>query len=120
MMMRSMMMITMLMMTSILIMRMTTLSKSQWQGPSNESGLSVYWAIGNQTDQKPDDDDDGGGDGGGDEDDDDDLQADGGVLMVQIRDRNENISVGISALFTLFIRIGIFVQILKKIFNIVP
>ena len=114
------MMITMMMMTSILMMRMTTLSKSQWQGPSNESGLSVYWAIGNQTDQKPDDDDDGGGDGGGDEDDDDDLQADGGVLMVQIRDRNENISVGISALFTLFIRIGIFVQILKKIFNIVP
>ena len=50
----------------------------------------------------------------------DDAQADGGVLMVQIRDRNENISVGISALFTLFIRIGIFVQILKKIFNIVP
>ena len=38
-----------------------------------------------------------GFDGGGDEDDDDDLQADGGVLMVQIRDRNENISVGISA-----------------------
>ena len=27
----------------------------------------------------------------------DDAQADGGVLMVQIRDRNENISVGISA-----------------------
>ena len=96
-------------------MMMTILSKSQWQGPSNESGLSVYWAIGNQTDQKPDDDD-----GGGDEDDDDDdLQADGGVLMVQIRDRNENISVGISALFTLFIRIGIFVKIFKKIFNIV-
>ena len=43
----------------------------------------------------------------------DDAQADGGVLMVQIRDRNENISVGISALFTLFIRIGIFVQILN-------
>ena len=101
-------------------MMMTILSKSQWQGPSNESGLSVYWAIGNQTDQKPDDDDDGGGDGyGDDDDDDDDLQADGGVLMVQIRDRNENISVGISALFTLFIRIGIFVKIFKKIFNIV-
>ena len=47
----------------------------------------MYWAIGNQTDQQAYDDDD----------DDDDLQADGGVLMVQIRDRNENISVGISA-----------------------
>ena len=47
----------------------------------------MYWAIGNQTDQKAYDDDD--------DDDDDDLQADGGVLMMQIRDRNENISVGI-------------------------
>ena len=27
-------------------------SKSQWQGPSNESGLSVYWAIGNQAGQQ--------------------------------------------------------------------
>ena len=97
----------------MVMMMMTILGKSQWQGPSNESGLSVYWAIGNQTDQKPDDDDDGGGDEDDDDDDDDDLQADGGVLMVQIRDRNENISVGISALFTLFIRIGIFVQILN-------
>ena len=110
-----MVMMIIIMVMIMVMMMMTTLGKSQWQGPSNESGLSVYWAIGNQTDQKPDDDDDGGGDGGGGggDDDDDDLQADGGVLMVQIRDRNENISVGISALFTLFIRIGIFVQILN-------
>ena len=27
-------------------------SKSQWHGPSNESGLSVYWAIGNQAGQQ--------------------------------------------------------------------
>ena len=108
-------------------MMMNTLSKSQRQGPSNESGLSVYWAIGNQTDQKPDDDDDDGDDDGDDDDDydddddddDDTFQADGGVLMVQIRDRNENISVGISALLTHFIRIEIFVQISKKIFTIV-
>ena len=39
-----------------------------------------------------------GDDGDGDADEGaDDAQADGGVLMVQIRDRNENISVGISA-----------------------
>ena len=35
----------------------------------------------------------------------DDAQADGGVLMVQIRDRNENISVGISASPKLLLKI---------------
>ena len=109
----------------------------------------MYWAIGNQTDQKPDDDNDvedhvkadDGDDGDGDGDDDgiinqtdqkpddadggDDLwkirknfnisfsclfQADGGLLMLQIRDRNENISVGISALLaTTVIRKEIFI-----------
>ena len=110
----------------------------------------MYWAIGNQTDQKPDDDNDvedhvkadDGDDGDGDGDDDgiinqtdqkpddadggDDLwkirknfnisfsclfQADGGLLMLQIRDRNENISVGISALLaTTVIRKEIFIS----------
>ena len=101
----------------------------------------MYWAIGNQTDQKPDDDNDvedhvkaDDGDGDGDDDgiinqtdqkpDDadggDDLwkirknfnisfsclfQADGGLLMLQIRDRNENISVGISASPKLLLKI---------------
>ena len=47
----------------------------------------------------------------------DDAQADGGVLMVQIRDRNENISVGISALLaTTVIRKEIFIS--KRFYEI--
>ena len=71
----------------------------------------MYWAIGNQTDQKPHEDDDKDDDDDNDDNDDDDydLQADGGVLMVQIRDRNENISVGISAFLTRVIRKDVYI-----------
>ena len=47
-------------------------SKSQWQGPSNESGLSVYWAIGNQAGQQLESHDDVVDNG-----DDDDVVGDG-------------------------------------------
>ena len=58
--------------------KMMNIEQISMAATSNESGLSVYWAIGNRTDQKPyddedddnDDDDDDGGDDDHDADDD--------------------------------------------------